>query len=181
MSNSATVSLAAVSADTPVATRRWRTEDWIAVVLGFLVITTVLAVFQWKVAALRNVVPNFRWTTDSQIASMTPAWNDALDSIGAEAKAKGQQNVADLAGGLKAALQSNDRKAIETTAARMSALGSRSVAGALAAEIRGHAAATADAKVFAWDNLVKVLIVGIGLLVVSSLGIALLGGAVVPS
>ena len=42
------------------ATKRWRTEDWIAVVLGFLVITSVLLVFQWKVADLRNVVPSFR-------------------------------------------------------------------------------------------------------------------------
>ena len=37
--------------------RYWRTEDWIAVVLGFLVITAVLLTFQWKVADLRNVVP----------------------------------------------------------------------------------------------------------------------------
>ena len=35
----------------------WRTEDWIAVVLGFLVITAVLLTFQWKVADLRSVVP----------------------------------------------------------------------------------------------------------------------------
>ena len=31
--------------------RYWRTEDWIAVVLGFLVITAVLLTFRWKVFA----------------------------------------------------------------------------------------------------------------------------------
>src|SRR5215470_8452251 len=88
------------SISTPATTtRRWRTEDWIAVVLGFLVITTVLVVFQWKVADLRNVVPNFRWTTDSQITSQTPGWIDALDAIVKDAQAKGQQNTVELGNG----------------------------------------------------------------------------------
>ena len=70
-------------AATPAAapSRYWRTEDWIAVVLGFLVITSVLVLFQWKVFDLRNVVPTFRWTTDSQIASLTPGWIAALDQV----------------------------------------------------------------------------------------------------
>ena len=63
------------------ASRTWRTEDWIAVVLGFLVITAVLLTFQWKVTDLRNVVPTFRWTTNEQIELLTPNWNRALDSI----------------------------------------------------------------------------------------------------
>ena len=67
------------------ASRRWLTEDWMAVLLGFLVIAAVLMMFQWKVADLRNVVPTFRWTTDSQIASMTPGWIDALDAIARDA------------------------------------------------------------------------------------------------
>ena len=71
-----------VPAATPAAapSRYWRTEDWIAVVLGFLVITAVLLTFQWKVADLRNVVPTLRWTTDEQVALLTPNWNKALDS-----------------------------------------------------------------------------------------------------
>ena len=42
------------------APSRWRTEDWIAVLLGFLVIAAVLAAFHWKVVDLRNIVPT--WT-----------------------------------------------------------------------------------------------------------------------
>ena len=56
----ATTATAGKLSDSTAATKRWRTEDWIAVVLGFLVITSVLLVFQWKVADLRNVVPSFR-------------------------------------------------------------------------------------------------------------------------
>jgi uncharacterized membrane protein YadS len=182
MQNPATVSSAATGAvGVPTgANKRWRTEDWTAVVLGFVVIAAVLASFHWKVAELRNVVPTFRWTTDSQIVSMTPGWIDALDSIAKEAEAKKQQNVVALSKSLREALLSKDRKAIETAAGKMAPLGSRSLAGALAAEVRGHAAATAEDKVFTRDNLSKVFYVGIGFLIVAALGIAVLGGRVVP-
>ena len=98
MPNPASVSTVPVgTAGQPAtATRPWRTEDWIAVVLGFLVIATVLLAFQWKVFDLRNVVPTFRWTTDSQIASQTPGWVDALDRIARDAEANKQANVVGL-------------------------------------------------------------------------------------
>ncbi len=147
--------------------------------LGFLVITTVLVLFQWKVFDLRNVVPTFRWTTDSQIASLTPGWIAALDQIDEEAQARQQQNVLALSKSLRDALASQDRKAIEAAAAKMASLGSRTIAGALATEIRGHAAATPE-RVFAPDNLTKVLYVGLGFLIVTAIGIALVGWRVAP-
>jgi uncharacterized integral membrane protein (TIGR00698 family) len=161
-------------------TRYWRSEDWIAVVLGFLVITAVLLTFQWKVADLRNIVPTFRWTTDSQIAALTPDWTNALDSIATEAGARGQQNVVALSNALKGALAGGDRKAIESAAGKLATLGARTVAGALGVEIRGHAAASAGARVFTPDNLAKVAYVGIGFLIIASLGVALIGGRVAP-
>src|SRR3954454_9896828 len=104
---------AATPAASPV-TRYWRTEDWIAVVLGFLVITAVLLTFQWKVADLRNVVPTFRWTTNEQIELLTPNWSKALDQIVSDANAKGQQNIATLSRDLQGVLATQDRKAIES-------------------------------------------------------------------
>src|SRR4030095_5163342 len=115
MSNPATASttsLGTVSAPA-VASRRWRSEDWIAVVLGFLVITTILSVFHWKVLDLRNVVPSFRWTTDSQIASMTPGWIDTLDQIARDAEAKKQANVVALCKSLRDPLVNKEPKASE--------------------------------------------------------------------
>jgi uncharacterized membrane protein YadS len=179
MTDQATVHPAPTGSPATTTTRRWRTEDWIAVLLGFIVITAVLAVFQWKVADLRNVVPTFRWTTDSQIASMTPSWIDALDAIIKDAQAKGQQNVVNLSNSVKSALANKDRKAIETTARPLAALGSRTLAGALGTEIRGHAAATLE-KIYAPDNLLKVLYVAIGFVLVCSIGIFLLGSRVLP-
>jgi uncharacterized integral membrane protein (TIGR00698 family) len=157
---------------------RWRTEDWIAVVLGFLVITAVLAAFQWKLVDLRNFVPSYRWTTDAQIASMTPGWVATLDRIEADAQSRQQANVAALSKGMKDALATRDRKAIDAAAGRLAALGSRTLAGALGREIRGHARAVADTQVFAGSNLVKLVYLAVGLAVVTAIGISLLGGNV---
>ena len=172
---------AASSADKPgTAVRRWRTEDWIAVVLGFLVIVAVLSAFQWKVFDLRIVVPTFRWTTDAQIKSLTPGWIAALDSISKDASAKNQQNVVALSQGLREALVSKDRAAIEAAAGKLAAASGRTVIGALAGEIRAHAAASAESKVFTRDNLAKVLYVGVAFLIVTAIGVALVGWPVVP-
>lgn len=161
------------------ARRYWRTEDWIAVVLGFLVIATVLLTFQWKVADLRSVVPTLRWTTDEQVALLTPNWNKALDSIVVDAEAKGQQNIVALSHDLKSALATQDRRQIETAAGKLAATGSRTLPGALGAEVRSHAAASTD-KVFTRDNLLKVAYVGIGFIAIGALGIALIGSRVLP-
>lgn len=163
-----------------MTTRSWRTEDWTAVFLGFLIIAAVLAAFQWKVVDLGSVVAGFRWTTDGQIASQTPGWIAALDGISKEAEAKGQKNVAELGKAMKDALAGKDRKAIEAAAGKLASLGSRTMAGALGAEIRGHAAATADTKVFAWANLSKAVYVGVAVIAVAAIGIALIGQPVVP-
>lgn len=179
MSEQATIGRAPAGSVTAPITRSWRTEDWIAVVLGFLVITSVLVASHWKLFDLRNVVPTFRWTTDSQIASQTPGWIATLDQVERDAQARQQPNILALSKSLRGALASQDRKAIEAAAAKMAALGSRTVAGALATEIRGHAAATPE-RVFASANLIKVLNVGIGFLVVCAIGIALVGWRVAP-
>ena len=162
------------------ATRRWATEDWVAVILGFLVIAAVLATFHARLFDLRNITSTFRWTTDAQIASMTPGWTEALGTIGQDAKAKRQENVARLTADLKQALASGDRNAIDAAAAKVSALGKRTVAGTLGEEIRHHAGAVAQTRVFTWENLSKVAYLGIAFLIVATAGILLLGGPAIP-
>jgi uncharacterized integral membrane protein (TIGR00698 family) len=179
MSDQATVSTVPAGSITAPITRTWRTEDWIAVVLGFLVIVSVLVLFQWKVFDLRNVVPTFRWTTDSQITSLTSGWTAALGQVDRDAETRQQPNVLALSKNLRSALASGDRKAMDASAAKMASLGSRTIAGALATEIRGHAVATPE-RVFERGNLTKVLYVGLGFLVVSAIGVALVGWRVTP-
>ena len=170
---------AAAPAASPSVTRYWRTEDWIAVVLGFVVITAVLLTFQWKIADLRSVVPSFRWTTNEQIELLTPNWNRALDQIVREAQAKGQANVVTLEpqpeGRARHAGPQDDRDG--SGEARRGRIAHDP--GALGAEIRSHAAASTD-KVFTHDNLLKVAYVGIGFVIVGAIGIALVGLAGMP-
>ena len=171
---------AATQAATGPAPQGWRTEDWMAVVLGFVVIVLVLALFHWKVDLRNHVVSTYRWTTDGQLESRTPGWITSLDTITTQAESKGQKDVVALAKDLKEALEKKDRKAIQAAAGKMAKLGSRTLAGALGVEIRGHAAAIAGDRVFTWANLSKPAYVGIAYLILAAAGIALLGGKVVP-
>jgi uncharacterized integral membrane protein (TIGR00698 family) len=143
-----------------------------------VVIAGVLAAFNWKVIDVSKIVASYRWTTDSQLAGLAPGWIAKLDGITREAEAKGQQNVVALATELRSALEKNDRKAIQGAAAKMAKLGNKTLAGALGAQIRGHAAADAESRVFTWDNLSRVLYVGIAIVILAAAGIALLGANV---
>src|SRR5919106_456526 len=110
-----------------MAAKGWRTEDWVAVYMGFFIIAVILAA---------------------------------------------------CANRMKAALDKGERKGIDKAAAELSKAGGRNtVPGALGSEIRGHAAASAD-KVFAGENLLKVLYLGIAGLVLGAVGFALIGGNV---
>ena len=113
-------------------------------VLGFLVIVAVLSAFQWKVVDLRNVVPTFRWTTDSQIASLTPGWIAALDSAAKDAAARTSRtswrSSKTLTQRAREPGPQGDRSRRRQSWRRSAAAPSP---GALATEIRGHAAASA--------------------------------------
>ena len=131
--------------------------------LGFLVILATLVLFSTKLIDLGQVAPSFRWTTDAQLASRAPEWNAALEGVPAAAP-------------LRLALLGNDRKAIETAAAQVAkAAGRNTVAGTVASEIRGHAAAT-PSKVFAWPNLAKALWIALAWGAIAAIGVLLIGG-----
>src|ERR671914_2743738 len=161
-----------------MAAKSWRTEDWVAVYLGFFIIALILAAFSGKWFDFGSLRPTFRWTTDAQIASSANGWRASLDGIAKDAQAKGRKDLAASANNMKAALDKGDRAAIDKAAAALSKTGGRNtVPGTLGAEIRGHAAATTG-KVFAGDNLMKALVIGIAGLVIGAAGVALIGGNV---
>jgi uncharacterized membrane protein YadS len=162
------------------ASNKWRTEDWIAVYLGFIVIIVTLAAFSWKLFDLGNVRSSFRWTTDAQIASRTADWSAALDGVAKGAEEKGQKDLAAKASELNAALAKGDRKAMEKVGGELQKMAGRSVAGALGGEIRGHASAVAGAKVFTWANISKGIYVGVAWLILAALGYVLMGNKALP-
>ena len=162
-----------------MAAKNWRTEDWVAVYIGFLIIAVILAAFSWKLFDLGNLRSTFRWTTDAQIASRAPGWTAALEEVAKDAQARGNKGIVAAAGGLKAGLEKNDRKVIEKSAGDLAKAGGRNtVAGSLGTEIRGHAGALAGSKVFSAANLGKGLTIGIAGLIIGAVGFALIGGKV---
>jgi uncharacterized membrane protein YadS len=164
-----------------MAAHKWRTEDWVAVYLGFVIIILTLAAYSGGFIDLRNASSTFRWTTDGQIGARAAGWSAALDGIVKDAEARGEQGkeVAARANELKAALPTGDRQAIEKAAGGLAKAGGRNtVAGTLGGEIRGHAAASAGTKVLTWANLSKVVSIGILWLVLATVGMWLVGGRV---
>ena len=163
-----------------MAAKTWRTEDWVAVYLGFFIIAAALVIFSQKFFDLGQVRSTFRWTTDSQISARAAGWTTALDSVIKDAEARGEQGkaVADSANALKAALAKNERKAVDSAAGALAKAGGRNtVAGSLGTEIRGHASASAS-KVFSGSNITKGVYIGIIGLVIGAIGFALIGGKV---
>jgi uncharacterized membrane protein YadS len=161
-----------------MAAKNWRSEDWVAVYLGFFIIVLILAAFSGKWFEFGNLRSTFRWTTDAQLAARAPAWSAALEEVGKEADGRGNKALATAAAELRTALQKNDRKAIEKSAGDVAKAGGRNtVAGSLGSEIRGHASAQAS-KVFAGANLNKGLVIGVAGLIIGAIGFALIGGKV---
>jgi uncharacterized membrane protein YadS len=79
---------------------------------------------------------------------------------------------------VKSALDKGDRAALEKAAGALAKVGGRNtVPGTLGSEIRGHASSSTG-KVFAGQNLLKVLYIGIAGLVIGAVGFALIGGSV---
>ena len=165
---------------TVVAAKGWRTEDWVAVLVGFLVIAAVLGAFRSNAADPGQVVSSYRWTTDAQLAARTSGWVQKLHALGQEAASNGEQEIADLSQTLEQALGSADRKSVEETAGQLAKAGGKTLIGSLAAEIRGHAAARAGSRIFTVGNLSKVVYVGIAYLLLAAAGLALLGARVAP-
>lgn len=149
-----------------------KNEDWLAVWLGFLIIVLIIVCYQTKLIDLSKISTNFKWTTDSQIASRTVKWKNAVDPLMKEAQAKGEEGTVVRLQALKEALDSGDRKAILKAAGKVENVGG--IPAELGKEIADRSKAE-TAKVFKWDNLSNVLKVGIAFLIISSVGIILLG------
>jgi uncharacterized integral membrane protein (TIGR00698 family) len=154
----------------------WKTEDWLAVWVGFLIIVAILA-------GLAVTIPKFKWTTDGEFASYIDDVKksqavEKLESAAAEAKETAVQ--ADTAA-LKTAITSMDRKAVgdaakklEETAKAAKDEGIKKKAGKLGKDLKGEAGNLLP-KVFGGENILSAVYIGIGYLILSIIALALLG------
>ena len=152
-----------------------RSEDWLAVWLAFLIIAAVLI-------GVRPQLSKFTWALDTEVISAAHAIKPAVDQIESQAEAAGAAVLSSAAAALKTAIEAADRSGI-AEAAQALASAAESVqdfelqekAAAVQAEIGGSAGATLS-KVFAAGNLSGSLMIAVGFLVISAIGVALMGG-----
>src|SRR3990172_1386815 len=129
-----------------------KTEDWLAVWLGFLIIILVL-VFP----GLRPEMPKFRWATDAGFAATVDEKKPAVDTLVKDAEAKGEKDVAAAAAALKAA-------------------GVKKL-GADLGKLSGTAGQLVG-KVFSGENIWNSIKLGIAFWILSTIGIILMGANV---
>lgn len=153
----------------------WKSEDWLAVWIAFFIMAILIAFFNWKVIDLKKIVPTFAWTTDGQIERRADKWTAAADSIIKDAEAKGEMGTVARLNELKEALAKKDRAAIEKAGVRLERIGKDTMAGALGSEVMARASAY-PGKVFTWENLSKVLYIGIAYLIIATIGLKAMGG-----
>ena len=153
-----------------------KTEDWLAVWLGFLIIVLVLV-------GLRPELPKFRWATDAGFAAAVAERKPAVDKLAKDAEGKGEKDLAAAAAALKTAMDAGDRAAIGGAAKKLGDAAKKAQdaglkkKGADAAKIGGDAGAYVG-KVFSAENLRKSIVIGVAFLVLAAIGIALMGGNV---
>ena len=154
-----------------------RSEDWMAVWLGFLIIVAVLA-------GVRPQLPRFSWATDGEVAATATENKPAVEALIKEAEAKGETELVASATALKTALDGSDRKTIGDASKKFAAAGKKAKDKGLqkkAAEIDklvGGRAGASVGGVFGGNNIWNAVVIGIAFLFLSAIGVALMGGNV---
>lgn len=154
----------------------WKKEDWLAVWLGFLIMALVVFGI-WAVQ-----VPTYRWTTDAEMTTFLQSKAPDLDQLLKGAEAKGEAKLVTEVKALQAAAQKGDRAAIASAAGKVDTASKdvkdsklKSQAAALARDIRTQARAQLEG-VLTWDNIQRILIIGVIYLLLAAIGIFFKGG-----
>src|SRR3989304_3725257 len=156
-----------------------KTEDWLAVWLGFLIIILVL-VFP----GLRPEMPKFRWATDAGFAATVDENRPAVQKLAKDATAKGEADLAAAATALSAAMDKGDRAAIGGAAKKVGDAakaakdaGLKKTSADVGRKLSGDAGALVG-KVFSGENIWNSIKLGIAFWILSTIGIVLMGASV---
>ncbi|HSB72117.1 MAG TPA: putative sulfate exporter family transporter [Candidatus Methylomirabilis sp.] len=152
-----------------------KSEDWMTVWLGFLIILLVLF-------GLRFKTPTFRWMGDGGFQSVAAESSAGVDKLLKAAQDKNETDLVAAATGLKAALAGQERKAIGDAAKKLGAApvqdaGLKKQAAGVSRKLSGDSGATLG-KVFSGENLWTSILIGAGFLILAAIGNALMGRSV---
>ena len=152
----------------------WKTEDWLAVWVGFLIIIMILAGLTLK-------SPKFKWATDGEFATYSKETAPALDKLAAAAGEKQEAALQTETAALKTALGAGDRKAAGDaakkfleTAKAVKDEGLKKKAEKLGKDISSQAGGLLG-KVFAGDNIMAAIVIGIAYLILTLIALSFMG------
>ncbi len=152
-------------------------EDWLAVWLGFLIIVLI-------VLGLQVRLPGFKWTTGGEFSSLIAQKTPPLDGLIKGATDKGEADLLAAGTALKTAMGTQDRKAVGDAAKKLGDAGKKaqdsglkSRADAISKELIAPAGQL-PRNVFTTENIWRSVYIGIGYLILATIGIALMGAAV---
>jgi uncharacterized integral membrane protein (TIGR00698 family) len=151
-----------------------RNEDWLAAFLGVAVIAMVLV-------GVRPEVPKFKWATDGEVAAKVAEQRPAVDALVSDASTKGEKALAAAATSLRVAIEAGDRAKIGGAARDLGHVAKAAGDADLKKRAAGIGKTLGDSgallsRVFSAANLKATAVIGVGYLLLSALGIALLGG-----
>ncbi len=155
----------------------FKTEDWLAVWLGFLIIVLVLI-------GVRPQMPTFKWATEGAFSATVAESKSGVEKLIKDAEVKGDAKLLAAALALRPAIDAGDRVAIQGAAKKLGDIakttedpGLKKRGGDLSKKLSEGAGALAS-KVFSSENILKSVYIGIAFLVLTAIGIALMGGKV---
>ena len=150
----------------------WKTEDWLAVWIGFLVIIGAIFLYKWTSVEVPKLKINYRWTTQGQLVSQGDKWTKTIDSLAQDAQKAGELGTVNRLNALKDAIQKGERDEIEKAANKVVNIGG--IPGELGKEVVGHTKAV-PSKMFETKNLIPILLIAVVYFLLSLAGLKLLG------
>jgi hypothetical protein len=154
-----------------------RSEDWMAVWLGFVIIAAVLL-------GVRPPLPRFSWATNGEFAATATENKPAVEKLIKEAETKGEADLAASGTVLKTAIDGSDRKAIGDASKKFAAAakkardkGLQKKAADIDRAVGGRAGAVVGG-VFSGESVWNAVKIGIAFLILSAIGVAFMGGNV---
>lgn len=152
------------------------TEDWLAAGLGLLIIGLV-------VAGVRPEATKFKWATEAAVASAAAEQQPAVRKLAADAAARGETALAAAATSVTAAIARGDRAALTSAVRELGDVAKTATDAGVKKQAAGVGKALASSSsflsgVFSARNLQTSALIGLALLILSAIGVAVLGGNV---
>lgn len=152
----------------------WKKDDWMSVWIGFLILIVFIAGFKFN-------MPSWKWMTDAAFFEKAKGSVTKIEALAKDAEAKGEAQLKEALVGLKAAIDTNDRKAIGEAAAKVETYAKaakdekiKKGAEKLGKDLK-DAASQLIGKVLSGPNLLRMLYLLIALWILGTIGVLIMG------